>query len=147
MSGIKVFDYVGLAVFVNDRKVKISSKGRKGQVSSTAKRYSQADYDGWRKQCAEWIKKFSAVITDNKVSYEEIASMLDAFMRNLGLKYALKAANHPVFISGRSADVIVNNKAVGFIGEIHPQVLNNWKLENPTIGFELDISEIFQSLK
>ena len=93
------------------------------------------------------VKKFSALITDNKVSYEEIASMLDAFMRNLRLKYALKAANHPIFITGRSADVIVNNKAVGFIGEIHPQALNNWKLENPAIGFELDVSEIFQFLK
>lgn len=93
------------------------------------------------------VKKLTTVITDNRVSYEEIASMLDALMKNLGIKYALKAVNHKSFAEGRSAEILVNKKSIGIIGEISPAVLNNWRLEKPVVGLELDISEIFQLLK
>ncbi|MCX6819144.1 MAG: phenylalanine--tRNA ligase subunit beta, partial [Candidatus Aenigmarchaeota archaeon] len=87
-------------------------------------------------------KKLSAVITNSEVSYEEIASVLDAFLQNLGIKYELRAAVHNSFIEGRSAAVFANNKEIGIIGEIHPLVLNNWKLEKPVISFELDLEEL-----
>ncbi len=87
-------------------------------------------------------KKLSAVITNSEVSYEEIASVLDAFLSNLGIKYELRAAVHNSFIEGRSAAVFANNKEIGIIGEIHPLVLNNWKLEKPVIAFELDLEEL-----
>jgi phenylalanyl-tRNA synthetase beta chain len=93
------------------------------------------------------IKKLSAMITDSEVSYEEIASILDAFLRNLGVKYELSTANHPSFISGRAASINVHNKGIGTIGEIHPLVLNDWKLEKPVIAFELDLNAVLAATK
>jgi phenylalanyl-tRNA synthetase beta subunit len=36
---------------------------------------------------------------------------------------------------------------VGIIGEIHPQVLENWKLEDPVAAMELDLSQLFRMHK
>ncbi|MGD0177807.1 MAG: hypothetical protein ABSC50_13390 [Candidatus Bathyarchaeia archaeon] len=36
---------------------------------------------------------------------------------------------------------------MGIIGEVHPQVLENWRLENPVAGMELDIDQLFQLQK
>ncbi|MEM7826015.1 MAG: hypothetical protein QW451_00060, partial [Candidatus Aenigmatarchaeota archaeon] len=47
---------------------------------------------------------------------------------------------HPSFIEGRTAKILVEGKKVGIIGEIHPSVLENWKLEMPVAAFEIDLS-------
>jgi phenylalanyl-tRNA synthetase beta chain len=88
------------------------------------------------------IRKIAVVITDTKVNYEEISSLLDSLLTNLGVKYKLKATNHPSFIQGRVAEILVKNKQIGFIGEIHPSVLENWNLEMPVAAFEISL-EIF----
>jgi len=85
------------------------------------------------------IRKLACVIADTRVSYEEISSALDAVLRNLGMEYRLKRSMHASFIPGRVAEVIHNNNSIGVIGEIHPKVLNNWKLEKPVAGFELKL--------
>lgn len=88
------------------------------------------------------MKKLSAVITESSVGYEQIASVLDAFLTNLGLKYKLKASKHASFIEGRTASIFADNKEIGIIGEISPAVLNNWNLEKPAVAFELDLEKI-----
>lgn len=93
------------------------------------------------------IRKLAIALTDNSVSYEEISSYLDAFLRALGLKYELRRKEHNSFIHGRVAEIFVNNESIGIIGEIHPQVLENWRLEKPVVGFELDINKIFDLVK
>jgi phenylalanyl-tRNA synthetase beta chain len=85
----------------------------------------------------------AAAISDSKVSYGEIAAVLDAFMKAAKVKYKLKRSKHPSFIEGRVAEILVKNKSIGFIGEIHPSVLKNWKIEMPVAAFEINIEEIF----
>ena len=48
------------------------------------------------------------------------------------------AGGKPVFVQGKKA---------GIIGEIHPQVLNNWNLIRPAAAFELNLDEIFSLRK
>jgi phenylalanyl-tRNA synthetase beta chain len=47
------------------------------------------------------IKKLASAITNSVVSYEDIASVLDALLRNLGMEYQLTKARHSSFIEGR----------------------------------------------
>jgi phenylalanyl-tRNA synthetase beta subunit len=42
----------------------------------------------------------------------------------------------------RELSIPENNKIVGMIGEVHPAVLKNWKLEMPVAAFEIDLSLI-----
>jgi len=84
-------------------------------------------------------RKMAAAVSDNRVGYEHIASILDAFMSSLGLEYELARTEHTSFITGRAAEIKIKGKPIGIIGEVHPQVLNNWGLEKPVVAFELEL--------
>lgn len=93
------------------------------------------------------VRKLAAVVTDYSVGYEFISSILDALMRSLGINYTLKRTSHPSFINGRCASVLVKEMNIGIIGEIHPVVLEKWKIETPVVAFEVDLEEIFKMVK
>jgi phenylalanyl-tRNA synthetase beta chain len=88
------------------------------------------------------VKKLAVAISDSKVGYDDIAAVLDAFLSSLKVRYKLRRTKHGSFIEGRVAKILVRDKMIGFIGEIHPSVLENWKLEMPVAAFEIDIEEI-----
>lgn len=87
----------------------------------------------------EWL---AAATSHPTANFSEIKADLDAFFTNLGVKWQIKATIHSSFIEGRTGTIIVADNEVGIIGEIHPQVLEAWNLENPTAAFELNIEKI-----
>ena len=90
----------------------------------------------------EWL---AAATTHPNASFSEIKSALDAFFMNLGVEWKIKATLHPSFIEGRVGAAIVNGVDVGVLGEVNPQVLEAWKLENPVAAFEINVHEIIKS--
>ncbi|MBS3055208.1 MAG: phenylalanine--tRNA ligase subunit beta [Candidatus Aenigmarchaeota archaeon] len=86
------------------------------------------------------IRKLAAAIADSKLGYHDIVAVLDGFMRSWKKKYRLRKTSHSSFIEGRMAEILVDKKTVGVIGEIRPEVLLNWKLEMPVCVFELEIA-------
>jgi phenylalanyl-tRNA synthetase beta chain len=88
------------------------------------------------------VRKISVAIADSRIGYPDVSSIIDALLSSLGMKYKLVAKNHPSFISGRAAEIIVNKKSIGFVGELHPNVLANWKIEMPVVAFEINIEEL-----
>ncbi|MFH1623192.1 MAG: phenylalanine--tRNA ligase subunit beta, partial [Candidatus Aenigmatarchaeota archaeon] len=85
------------------------------------------------------VKKLAAAIADTRASYADIASALASFMESAGVKYDLRPVKHPSFIDGRAAEIVASGRAVGIIGEISPNVLNNWKMEMPVAVFEVSL--------
>ncbi|MCL2134295.1 MAG: phenylalanine--tRNA ligase subunit beta [Candidatus Bathyarchaeota archaeon] len=83
-----------------------------------------------------------AVTTHPTANFSEIKSVLDNFLSNLGVDWQIKHFVHSSFIEGRAGKIVIDSQDVGIIGEISPQVLENWKLENPVASFELDIQQI-----
>jgi phenylalanyl-tRNA synthetase beta chain len=86
----------------------------------------------------EWL---AAAISHANASFSEIKSAVDAFFANLGVNWQIRETLHPSFIEGRVGAVIVNGVNVGMLGEINPQVLGAWKLENPTAAFEINVQK------
>jgi len=86
----------------------------------------------------------SATSYHEDADFTEIRSTLDFIMTALGLydKYEIKAGKNPSYISGRYGDIYVNGDKVGEIGEIHPEVLLNFKLEFPVAGLELNLQKL-----
>ncbi len=78
----------------------------------------------------------------SSANYEKISSFLDAIFRNLGIQYTLKKAEHTSFLPGRCANILVKDKMVGFLGEIHPLVVNKWNLEKPVLALEINLSKL-----
>lgn len=87
-------------------------------------------------------EKISACWTDSRVNYSEMLSILDKLFSLIGKKYKIKQSSNQTFIENRRAEIIVDNKKIGFIGEVHPKVLNNWKIEKPVVAFELDVEKL-----
>ena len=92
---------------------------------------------------ASSVRKIAAAITDDKAGYEYIASALEAYMKSFRILYAVEEAEHPSFIKGRCGLVFAGKIKVGIVGEIHPQVLNNWNIIRPVAAFELNMDEMF----
>jgi phenylalanyl-tRNA synthetase beta chain len=59
---------------------------------------------------------------------------------SLKVSYVVEKGDHPSFIKGRVGKIYVDGDDIGLIGEFHPNVLLNHGLEQPVVGFELDIS-------
>jgi len=79
-------------------------------------------------------------------NFTEIKSYVEAIFTNLGVtRWEIKETKHPGFIPGRVAAIVHKRKKIGILGEVHPGVLNNFELENPTSAFELDLEKIFKS--
>jgi len=76
--------------------------------------------------------------------FTQAKQALDFLMDRLGVKYKMEVADHPSFVPGRVARVIVGKKKVAYIGEMHPQVLENWGLQIPVCIFELNLSDLFK---
>jgi len=92
----------------------------------------------------EWL---AAATTHANAGFSEIKATLDAFLMNLGIMWQIKPTTHPSFIEGRTGTIIVDNQEVGIIGEINPAVLENWKLENPTAAFEINLQKTLTTLQ
>lgn len=85
----------------------------------------------------------SAVSPHTLANFTEMKSVLAPLMLNLGFDFTLSTTSNPSFLEGRVGTVLVRKNQVGLIGEIHPQVIENWKLEDPVAAMELDLSRLF----
>jgi phenylalanyl-tRNA synthetase beta chain len=90
----------------------------------------------------EWL---AAATTHPSANFSEIKSALDAFFMNFGVQWLIEETVHPSFIEGRVGVVSVNGLNVGVLGEVHPKVLEAWKLENPVAAFEVNLGEVIES--
>ena len=78
-------------------------------------------------------------------NFTEARQALEYFFRMIGLKILFKEPDKfpPCFVDGRVASVISGKKEIGFVGEIHPKILNEWKIKTPVALCEISLEEIF----
>ncbi|MEM1785181.1 MAG: phenylalanine--tRNA ligase subunit beta, partial [Candidatus Bathyarchaeia archaeon] len=87
----------------------------------------------------------AAATAHSEANFTEVKSICEALITNLDIVgWQIRAAKHPSFLQGRTAALYVGNKRVGILGEVHPEVLNNFQIENPVAAFEIDL-EILKS--
>ena len=67
-------------------------------------------------------------------------------MLGLGIEIR-EAESFPLhFIEGRVGEIILENRKIGFIGEIHPRILKNWKIKMPVALFEIELGGVFEKI-
>jgi phenylalanyl-tRNA synthetase beta chain len=82
----------------------------------------------------------ACVAYDKAAEYTQARAVLDTFMAMFGIQeFSVQAASNPFGLDGRTADVFVDDKRVGTIGEIHPEILVNFELEQPVAFIELNL--------
>jgi len=85
------------------------------------------------------FQRLGCVAIHPQANFTEIQAIMDAVLRERRIEYTVAKSGDPAFIEGRRADVIINGERAGVFGEIHPEVISNFGLEHPIIGFELKL--------
>jgi phenylalanyl-tRNA synthetase beta chain len=75
--------------------------------------------------------------------YATARSLIDALLRELGWKPEYAAIEHPTFVVGRAATFSIDGKSTGILGEVHPEVLNNFGLTHPVALAEVTLQRVF----
>lgn len=91
--------------------------------------------------------RVGVVLCHEFAGYTEIKQVLDNILGHIGLEYECKETEHGSFIPGRVARGYVNGKGAAYLGEISPQVLENWGLSFPVAALELNLTDIYKMYK
>lgn len=88
-------------------------------------------------------EELSCAITPGNVT--ELKQVLEYLGKMLNKEFKIIESENPRqhFIEGRAGDIYLGEKRIGFIGEIHPKILKNWKIKMPVALLELTLEEVF----
>ncbi|MEZ3116108.1 phenylalanine--tRNA ligase subunit beta [Halobaculum sp. MBLA0147] len=84
----------------------------------------------------------AAVLGRTDATYEDAKGRLQAVCDAFDAELATPPTDHPSFLDGRTASVVIDGEPVGVIGELHPAVLVAHDLELPVAGFEFDLAAL-----
>lgn len=85
---------------------------------------------------------FSAISAHQDATFTEIKSVLQSALKTgFNIKIETKTVEHNTFEKGRCANVIIDGKPIGIIGEINSKIIENYKIRVPIVGFEISLSD------
>jgi len=90
---------------------------------------------------AEW-RTVAGVLARTDASYDDAKGRLQGLVKRFGADLETPPTDHPTFIDGRAADVVLDGDLAGVIGEIDPAVLVEHDLELPVAAFELRLDAL-----
>ncbi len=83
----------------------------------------------------------AALVAHSSSSFSEAKMYLEAVVReHLGKGIETKVAQHWAFADGRCAEVTVDGRGIGHLGEVRPSAVAAFGLDVPVAGFEIDLS-------
>lgn len=87
----------------------------------------------------------AAAIAHKEAGFTEAKSYLQAMLKSLlNIDVETRAASNPIFTDGKSAEVMVDSRSVGTIGEINQKIVDNFKLRVPVCAFEINLSWVLK---
>jgi phenylalanyl-tRNA synthetase beta chain len=85
---------------------------------------------------------FSGISAHKDANFTEIKSVIQSAINiGFGIKIETKTSDHPSFEKGHCASIIVNNTPIGIIGKINSEIIENYKIRVPVMGFEISLTE------
>jgi len=88
---------------------------------------------------AKNLRRMAAAVIGDEGNLTYIKAVAEALLRELGIAWEVEPIDHPSFLEGRSAEIIVAGRRLGMVGELHPEVILGFELEHPVAAFELDL--------
>lgn len=81
-------------------------------------------------------------------NFTDVKQVFDYLIKMLNSDLQVKETEHHSahFIDGRVGKIILDGKEIGFIGEIHPKILRNWKIKMPVALLELNLDFLLEKL-
>jgi phenylalanyl-tRNA synthetase beta chain len=82
-------------------------------------------------------ERLAISLIDEKINFTELKQVLDYLFKMLNVEYSIENVENNNYIIGRCGKIIVDGKEIGFIGEVAPRVLKNWKIKMPMVALEI----------
>jgi phenylalanyl-tRNA synthetase beta chain len=87
-------------------------------------------------------------IAHDNADYSEIKSNLESvFKYSFNISVSTPRIQTPFYLDGHSAQIMLNSQHIGHIGEVHPQVLENFNMKSLVSMFEIDMSNVIHVLR
>jgi phenylalanyl-tRNA synthetase beta chain len=84
----------------------------------------------------------AALVAHAEVTLSEAHADAEFLLFQLGVDFELAEVEHPSFLAGRAARIMVGDQQVGILGEIHPEVLERWQISMPVSAFEINLNAL-----
>ena len=91
-------------------------------------------------------EKDNLIISISPANATEIKKHLDYLFKMLGLEYSIKEKSIPHLVDGRTCSIFLDNKQIGYFGEVHPNVLASNNIYMPVAIAEISIEEIYEHI-
>ncbi|MFB6096957.1 MAG: phenylalanine--tRNA ligase subunit beta [Haloferacaceae archaeon] len=101
-----------------------------------------AGYDDSENTGVAERRTVAGVLARHDATYEDAKGRLQALCVDFGVDLETPRTEHPSFIDGRAAAVVIDGEPVGVMGEVHPEVLVEHDLELPVSAFEFDLDAL-----
>jgi len=83
-----------------------------------------------------------ATSSHKDANFSEMKSVLQSIIQSIfGKTCETKTATHPTFENGHVANITVDGKVIGIIGEISKSTKDNFKLREPIVSFEIKLPD------
>ena len=83
--------------------------------------------------------------TAETFDFFDAKGILETFMDILNIEVTFEPVDQYMFVAGRSAELLLNGKAIGVIGEVDSKVLDSFEIElSPVTLFELDLDMLLE---
>ncbi len=80
--------------------------------------------------------------SSRKYDFYDAKGVVEALGRFLGLDFAFVPSKEPFLHPGQSADVVWNRKVIGYVGVLHPDIVEDFELKHPAVVAEVDLEHL-----
>jgi len=88
-------------------------------------------------------RRLAAAMIGTHVGYADIRAVADAFVHEMASTYVVRPGEHPSYIPGRVAALFDRReRPIGWMGEVHPEVLEAYGLRHPVAVLELSLEKL-----
>lgn len=125
--------------------VKFFEIGKVFDKNNPGQRVSESSGDLLPRQDTKLSIAFSAKGSD--IPFYEMSEVLSILLNKLGLNYKLTFSSNPndkIVHPGRGAQILVGEKVIGGVGELHPLVQEKLGIESRVALVEIDLNDLLE---
>lgn len=87
-------------------------------------------------------RRLGACVAGRPAGWSHVKAVVEAVLREFGIRPEVRAVEHPSFLEGRVAEFLWRGRRLGMAGEVHPEVLLHFELEHPVASLELEVEAL-----
>ena len=88
------------------------------------------------------VNSIGLLWADREAGYNDVHAHVLALFYCLSREPTLAPVEDPRFLPGRAAEIRLNGKRAGVLGEVHPRVLEAWGIQMPCAAAEIDLDVV-----